>query len=348
MSARVVEAFREQGDVCGPMGSNFTAGLCHAFADKLDHSTKVGTFCLDWQGDPGPSADSIPLRLCGGLHALVLTGRSPQLAAVYPPHHDQAPQWSVILNALKEHEDFLLDWLQSPPQTNEVSRSGVVYPALMAISKCCNLPLHILEVGGSGGLNLQSDRFSYDLGGVRCGAEVSGLHLAPEWRGNSPDRADPQILQRAACDLNPLDPLNAHDELRLRSYVWPDQPERKHRIDAALKIAQAHPAAVERCDAVDWLPGRLEYLADNVCTVIYSTVAWQYLPKPARDTGEAMIVNCGILQTTPTKQLAWLRFEADGQSPGGGVRLQMWPSGLNTSLGRADFHARWVNWAGLG
>lgn len=347
MSERVIEAFREQGDVCGPMGSKFTADLCYAFADNLDRSTKVGTFCLDWQGDPGPSADSIPLRLCGGLHALVLTERSAELAALYPPHHDHVPQWNIISKALKEHADFLLDWLQSPPQTNEVSRSGVVYPALMAISKASNLPLQILEVGGSGGLNLQSDRFSYDLGGVRCGADGSELHLSPEWRGNPPVKADLQIAHRAACDLNPLDPLNAHDELRLRSYVWPDQPERKHRIDAALKIAQTYPAKVELCDAVDWLGGSLEHLANDLCTVIYSTIAWQYLPKSARDAGEALIVTCGGSQTTPTKQLAWLRFEADEQSPGGGIRLQMWPSGIDVQLGRADFHARWVDWIGL-
>ena len=347
MSKKVVAAFREQGEVCGQMGSPFTAGLCFAFADNLDHSTRVGTFCLDWEGDPGPSADSIPLRLCGGLHALVLTGQDVELAALYPPHRNEVPEWQAISNALIIHEDFLLDWLQSPPQTNEVSRSSVIFPSLMAISNTCNLPLHILEIGGSGGLNLQSDRFSYDLGGVKCGADESELMLVPEWRGSLPVNSETDIQQRAACDLNPLNPLDAQDVLRLRSYVWPDQFERKHRIEAALKIAQTYPVSVERCDAVQWLRGRLDALPDNVCTVIYSTIAWQYLPQVARDKGGAMIAECGNSQTTPTRQLAWLRFEADGQSPGGGIRLQMWPSGLDTRLGRADFHARWVDWSGL-
>jgi len=46
--------------------------------------------------------------------------------------------------------------------------------------------------------------------------------------------------------------------------------------------------------------------------------------------------------------LAWVRFEADGKSPGGGIRLQMWsdlsPGELDKSFGRADFHARWIDW----
>ena len=137
MSQRVVEAFRNQGDICGPMGSNFTAGLCYRFADHLDHSSRVGEFCLDWQGDPGPAADGIPLRLCGGLHALVLSERDPQLEQLYPPHESEPPQWSELQRVLQEHEDFLLDWLQHTPQTNEVSRSSIIWPALMLIETRC-------------------------------------------------------------------------------------------------------------------------------------------------------------------------------------------------------------------
>ena len=347
MSARVKEAFVAQGEVCGPMGSPFTAGLCFRFAEHLDHGTKVGAFCLDWPGDPGPSADSIPLRLCGGLHALVLSHRDDALAAIYPPHQMEAPDWPDLARGLHEHETFLMDWMQSVPQTNEVSRSSVIFPALMQIAHRCQMPLSLLEVGASGGLNLRANKFSYDLGGLTCGTAGSKLHLTPEWRGSSPVLADPDIVARRACDLNPLDPLDPADELRLRAYVWPDQAERKARIDAAIEIARDNPAVVDRQDAVKWLEQQLNNLPADTCTVIYSTVAWQYLPQEAQAAGEKLIFARGESLRGSDKALAWLRFEADGNSPGGGIRLQMWPNKLDCLLGRADFHARWVDWRGL-
>ena len=347
MSKKVLDAFFTQAEVCGPMGSTFTAGLCSTFGENLDHATKVGVFCLDWEGDPGPSADSIPLRICGGLHALVLSGRDPELARHYPPHKMDAPDWEQIQFALVEHEAFLLDWMQSPPQTNEVSRSSVIWPALMTIAEKAGKPLQLLEVGASGGLNLQSSRFGYDLGGLHCGNLDSQLQLQPEWKGAEPLISTPQIAHRHGCDLNPLDPQNADDELRLRSYVWPDQVQRKARMDAALDIAKANPAPVDRQDAIVWLAHHLANLPEQTCTVIYSTIAWQYLPESARATGARMIFECGESLQGSSKELAWLRFEADGNAPGGGIQLQMWPNGVDCLLGRADFHARWVDWRGL-
>ncbi len=347
MSQKVIEAFITQAEVCGPMGSAFTAGLCSLFAENLDHSTKVGAFCLDWSGDPGSSADSVPLRICGGLHALVLSGRDQNLAQRYPPQRSQVPDWSHINAALVVHEAFLLNWMLSPPQTNEVSRSSVIWPALMTIADISGKPLNLLEVGASGGLNLQASRFGYDLGGLRCGTLDSGLQLQPEWNGVQPVLAAPEFAGRFACDLNPLDPQDVDDELRLRAYVWPDQAQRKARMDAALEIAKSDPARVDRQDAISWLEHHLSNLPDQTCTVIYSTIAWQYLPQTAREVGAKMIFNSGKSLLGTQTELAWLRFEADGKSPGGGVQLQMWPSGIDCLLGRADFHARWVDWCGL-
>lgn len=41
-----------------------------------------------------------------------------------------------------------------------------------------------------------------------------------------------------------------------------------------------------------------------------------------------------------------LRFEPDGESPGGAVTLTVWPSGEERCVARADFHGRWIDWAG--
>ena len=104
---------------------------------------------------------------------------------------------------------------------------------------------------------------------------------------------------------------------------------------------------VDREDAISWLERRLEDLPDDSCTVIYSTVAWQYLPEDARAKGAQLIEQRGhSLAGSSSTELAWLRFEADGKSPGAGIQLQLWPNGLDCLLGRGDFHGRWVDWKG--
>jgi hypothetical protein len=85
MSA-VRDAFRRQAEVCADMGSPFTARLCALAAERLAPGGPVPDRVLDWPGDPSGRADALPLRLAGALHALVLEGRDPALAAAYPPN----------------------------------------------------------------------------------------------------------------------------------------------------------------------------------------------------------------------------------------------------------------------
>jgi hypothetical protein len=84
--ATIREAFAEQAEACAERGSPFTGHLCRALARVLDRSTQVGQRVLDWPGRPDARGDSVPLRLAGGLHALVRRGSLPGLAGLYPPH----------------------------------------------------------------------------------------------------------------------------------------------------------------------------------------------------------------------------------------------------------------------
>ncbi len=337
------QTFALQAEACEALGSGFTASLCRRLGAHLSLDNAVGRLVLEWQGDPSPSADSIPLRLCGGLHALVLSGRDSSLVEHYPPHGEIAPDWSLIEIALTAHESFLLDWMTSPPQTNEVGRSGVVWPAMMQIANETGLPPRLLEVGASAGLNLQMDRFAYRFGGAEAGMPNSKVHIAPEMRGGPVTANEAAIASRAGCDINPLHPMNDDDALRLRAYVWPDQADRLARLEGALSLACENPVRVEKVDAVDWLRRELSTQMHDVCTVIYSTIAWQYLPEAARDAGAEVIAEAGG-RADRDCPIAWLRFEVDSRSPGAGITLQMWPGGRMRDLGRADFHGRWLDW----
>jgi hypothetical protein len=77
--------------------------------------------------------------------------------------------------------------------------------------------------------------------------------------------------------------------------------------------------------------------------LIFHTIAWQYFPTESRARGAALIAAAGA-QANSAAPLAWLALEADGKSPGAALSLRLWPGNEGVSLGRADFHGRWVQW----
>src|SRR5262245_8064287 len=84
------EHFVHQAAACEAMGSPFTGRLCRMLSKILDRNTMTGQRVLDWPGRA--REDALALRLCGGLHALVLSRTDCALADVYPPNeaHDES------------------------------------------------------------------------------------------------------------------------------------------------------------------------------------------------------------------------------------------------------------------
>ena len=297
-----------------------------------------------FEGDIGPAGHSLPLRIAGGLHALVLTGRDAQLAAVYPPHapSDKALR-DTVLAAMQTHSDFLLDWTSSPPQTNEVRRSAVLIAGARVAVQHFDLPVHLSELGASGGLNLMWDHYALELEGRRFGADMPVLTLTPEWTGQQPPQTVPQIASRAGVDLNPLDPQKGEDLLRLTAYLWADQPARLALTRAAASVMSAR---IYKGDAIDWLTSRLAAAPQGQLHLIQHSVAWQYFPPAVQARGTAMIEAAGA-QATADRPLAWLSMESDGDTTGGkgaAITLRLWPGDVTLALGRADFHGRWIHW----
>jgi len=61
---------------------------------------------------------------------------------------------------------------------------------------------------------------------MMLGDGSSGVQLEPKWQGPLPPAAVPRILERAACDLFPINPGAPDAEERLLPYIWADQFER--------------------------------------------------------------------------------------------------------------------------
>lgn len=335
-------AFTRQAEACAALGSPFTARLCNLAAARLQPGTPVADRVLTWAGDPAPSADSVPLRLAGALHALRLQDKA--LQAVYPPAEasDEA-LWHAVAQAFDAHADDILHWLDSPPQTNEVRRSAALLPVFARLWQMFALPLDLSELGASGGLNLRADQYRLSLPGAGLGPEGSPVTLSPAWDGPPPHPALPAIRHRAGVDLNPLDPAQPAGALRLRAYLWADQADRLARTEAAIAIAAHHPARVTRADAADWLATALTPRPGHT-HLIFHTVAWQYFPAAVQTRAAALIRAAGA-QATAAAPLAWFGMEADG-GEGAALTLRTWPGGTETLLGRADFHGRWISWTG--
>ncbi|PST18719.1 DUF2332 domain-containing protein [Mesorhizobium plurifarium] len=344
--ARIRDAFRGQAKSCDALGSPFTARLCRLVADRLDASSPVGEQILGWRGDPTSKGDSVALRLAGALHALVLSGRSSDLHACYPPNRTSEDSlWRAISRAMRQETDFILGRLTSAPQTNEVRRSAALLPGFITVAQLFGKPLVLSEVGASAGLNLHWDRYGYVLPNSRWGDEASAVTIAAEWSGATPPLRAVEVIDRAGCDINPLYPADEEDRLRLLSYVWADQQDRIERTRRALDLAAEGGSLVERADAIDWLKRRLARKYPGAAHVIYHSIAWQYLPEAARREGEALIAAAGAAATDDAP-LARLQMEADGRTPGAALMLQIWPKGDRQLVGRADFHGRWVEWQG--
>ncbi len=278
------------------------------------------------------------LRLAAGLHALVLSGADPRLAAAYAdPGVTDSQLRSALAGAFADHAPLLLHWLDNPPQTNEVRRSAVLIAAGHWLAQRVGMPMVLSELGASAGLNLLWDRFALDLPGASYGPPDAPVRLAPHWTGPLPPATPPVVAARAGVDLNPLDPKT--DRLRLLSYIWAGQDDRLARTRAAADLAAGFPGLVARGDAVDWLERRLATPFPGQLHLVFHTIAWQYFPAAAQARGAALLAAAGA-RATAQAPLAHLSMEADATPGSAAVTLTLWPGGATLPLAAPGFTAR--------
>lgn len=335
------KAFDQQAEWCRALGSELTARVLEALVVVLDTTTATGRLVRDWPGQAGPMKDVVPLRLTGALHAMAASGQAPHLAAVYPPNDLPAPAdlQKAVAETVACCDAQILEFLQFAPQTNEVARAAVLIAGLSVVAQETGLPLAVHEIGASGGLNLNLDRFGYQLGDVALGDAGSAVQLAPKWTGGAPNMM-PQIVARSGCDLNPIDVTDADQALRLQSYVWPDQADRLARVKAAIEITQAHPPKLDAADAADWVGQMNRYQPPkDQYRVLMHSIAWQYMPADVQRRITLSMEGAGARGD----QVAWVAFELNAKAQAELV-VRIWPGGEKRVLARANPHVQWVEW----
>lgn len=345
---RVIEHFREQAGFCRVLGSPFTGALIDAMADDIAAGGIVNTLVGDWLENP--RADAVSLRLAGALHFAALSRMDPALASIYPamnPNWRIDGVWPFVQAFLEREQSFVRAFLQSAPQTNEARRMIALLPGFLHLSARFGLPLDLLELGASAGLNQIWDHVRYETSGWSWGP-LDGPRIDTDWRGAAPHiEQHPVVRSRRACDLRPIDLEDEQSRFRLKSYVWPDQPDRLARLDAAVAQARAMNVRVEAADAVDWVARELDARQPGGVTVVFHSVFYQYPPRVSREAIADAIERAGDAATVDAP-LAWLRYEPESllvDAPDGHrfiVDLITWPGRERRLIAATDGHARSV------
>ena len=339
-------AFLIQEHYCQAMAAPAYARICAALARGLNRDSKLGARLLDWPGEP--TRDALPLRLVGGLHALVLAGKDAGLARVFTGAvTDPAAVEAELARVLVAQEAALLPWLDGPPQTNEPGRSAALMTGLLEIARRQGPRIEILEIGSSAGLNLMIDRYRFDLGGTMVGPEDSPVTIVPGWKGFPPPATPIEIVSTQGCDVQPIDATDPAAEARLLAYVWAETPDRAVRLRKAIAMQRERPVRLEQADAADWVESRLaEPQAEGVTRVLMHSVVWQYLPEAVAERIRIAMKAAGA-RATPERPLGWVMMEPDRALAHQVVRARSWPGdGAWQTMATSHAHAAWID-AGL-
>lgn len=358
--AEIAGWFRYQAAACDQLGSPQYKVLLSSLADIAERGEIDDLLGLDrvWR-----FGDALPLRVVGAAQRLALDGRAAALAECYPscwpdgaattlgaptPSTNGVELTTLVIDALRANPTVLVDYLDRAVQTNEVARSAGLILGLNAVAQRYRMPITLIELGTSAGLNLRLDRFGYRSGSSDpLGTSDSSLCFADLWSGPFPAAEPIFVERRVGLDPHPGDVSDPTQVSRLRSYVWPDQAQRHQRLTQAVEIARAHPAEmIETAEPSMWLAAELSTRAAGSAWVIQHSIVWQYINKVERMAITEAIEGAAE-SATADRPIAWVSYEPDDRHPTRAIiRLRTWPGGHEELIAHADYHGRWFHLPG--
>ncbi len=340
----VAQAFANQTAYCRANDAPVTARIVAAIASLVEKPQSLfAQRIADWTGNA--LADALPLRAAAGFHALHLAHKAPDLAPIYADA--TGVNDALIISAVARRFDGeLLGWLNGPPQTNEAARSSSFIAAMLwLIEQGCPASFDALEIGSSAGINLMMDRYHYDLGGVHVGPQDAVMRFQPEWRGHHPPQHKLNFTALAGCDIAPIDLCDDEQANRLKAYIWPDNPIRFARLEAAIAAAHAKPPALTRMNAADFVEQQLRRPQQSGTTrVLMHSIVWQYIPDDQQQRITQAMEMAGHA-ATPDRPLAWIALEANRSLLKHELIVRHWPAAPEPHiLAHAHAHGIWVDW----
>jgi hypothetical protein len=311
----VVELLEYQARSCRWIGSPLYERLLDAATADARSGGPVWRVLEPYAGDPEGSA--LALRFMAAVHRLVLRGEAPRLAVFYPSVGGDtgAPgAEAAFLDAVAEHEATLQRDTEQPLQTNEPGRAAALVGGFLTVADRFGLPLRVLEIGASAGLNLRWDHFLYEARGETWGDPSSPVRLCDfNSEAAPPFHVAASVAERRGCDPRPIDPTTEDGATLLLSFVWPDQLARIRLLRGAIEVARRVPASVDRAPASEWLRRNLGH-AGGVATVVFHSIVLQYMDEAEQRAVRDAIERAGG-RATSEAPVAYLRMEPDEENP---------------------------------
>jgi hypothetical protein len=344
----VAEAYRHFGEVDVADSSPLYGRVAVALSESDDALRAI---------DNAPALKRHPTVILAALHDLALQGRAPALADAYARRDLDAAPAAAIDTLVRLNDDVVAIATRRQTQTNETGRIAVLYPGIAeAAHRVSATTIGLIDVGCSAGLNLNVDRacITYSSGQV-LGDPASPLQLTCETTGTQavPGRAMPPVVARIGVDLNPVDATNADDARWLRACLWPDQPERVERLDAAIALAASAPPTLLQGDAIDVLPDAFALVPADALPIVTTTWALSYFPLESR-----LRFLRRLDEAAKGRPVAWVSGEGVGiapaiptrgderSSPHSMIGLAIFETGAlrADAIGRCHPHGRWLEW----
>lgn len=292
-----------------------------------------------------------PNLLLAAVHFLLLRGASHPLRNFYATvgGTERRDVFSAFRDFVATHRDQVAALVETRvTNTNEVARSSVLRAGFAALAARESLPLHLIEIGPSAGLNMIWDRYGMryrrDDVVVTEIAPDAPLVLDCELRGEtmpplSAMSPPPVIVGRVGLERDPVNLSDADDRDWLRALVWPDQPHRLDRLDRAIAMYLRSPPEILSGDALTLLPQVLARMPSQDAVCVYHTIAVYQFSAAMKAALSAILTGAG-------RPLWHLSFEFDGTDYA--LTLTRHQDGLARTerLALAQAHGGWMAWRG--
>ena len=187
-------------------------------------------------------------------------------------------------------------------QTNETTRAVAwLWPAHLMADVDESVPVHVVDVGTSAGLNLVADDLPLDW----VGEDGQPLELLPL----------PPIATRLGLDLSPLDVTDDEAVSWLRACVWPSDAERLARLNLAIAVFRramelGGAPKLETCP-IQAVPARVSEIGRHQRLLVVQTIMRDYVPAEAWQAYESGLL--ALLAERPGGSMVWMELEVDAQ-----------------------------------
>ena len=224
-------------------------------------------------------------------------------------------------------------------QTNEIRRCSYLMPAFGTVSlDSGGMPLGLIDVGASAGLNLLWDKYQYRYSdGSKFGRSDSEVVIDCELKNVMPYIPPelPCVSFRKGVDLNPVDLSDDEEYLWMMALVWPDHPDRAGLLSAARHIWLSNPPRVERGDALETLPRVLEEVPRETALCVFHCHTLNQFPPDARAAFYEI-----LLRESYDRRVYHISSEGEY------MYLYRLTDGISDTIlsARRNAHGRWIEW----